>query len=207
MADPINADPNARNAGGPGGDGSNEMVPKAQLDAAVQELKELRAKKTPEQVAPVDVDSKIAAALQANRQEEADKNWQKAQDGFVAKHKEFHPDNDTGGLKKAALDRELQLLNRNGINSVEDLTVVLEKARVLATANIRPDVTQIRIDPSIPRSHVDPRSEDPNTLTHQETKVLDVLNKLGIKEWTPAMLLAAKAKDPAFFERTLNQVK
>lgn len=184
-------------------DKNGETVSKAQFDAVIAELKDLRGKKVQDGAPTVDVDKKIAEALVTRDREEADKNWAKAQAAFLAKHKEYHPDNDTGGLKKAILDRELALLNRNGLTSVEDLESILEKANVLATSTVNTPVRQVRIDPSIPRPVSQPHGTDQSKLSDKELRVLDILNQLGTSTWTEERFLALKAKDPGFVERTL----
>jgi len=190
-------------------DKQGEMVPKSQLDAVVSELKELRAKSVQAGVPTVDVDKKIAEAIQARDRQEADKNWEKAQVAFIAKHKEYHPDNDTGGLKKSILDRELSLLNRNGLTSVEDLEAILEKANTLAVASSSSPVQSVRIDPSIPRSNPEPKAQDGSKLTPKELRVLEQLQNLGASStpWTEERFLKLKAKDPGFVERALVQAQ
>lgn len=178
---------------------NEQMVPKSQLDAAVSELKEIRQRKVDIGVSTEDVDKKIAEALKLREKEDVDKNWQKAQEGFIAKNKEFHPDNDPGGLKKAALDRELGLLNRNGLTSIDDLTTILEKAKILATANVTSSVVQVHLDPSLPASHPDPRSSDANNLSPKEQRLIEAMG------WTAERFLKLKTKDPVFVENTLRR--
>lgn len=204
MAEPITVKPETQNPGGGAGDAAAEVVPKAQFDSVVQELKTLRATKSQDGAPTADIDKKIADALRSREKEEALKNKDKAMDSFVARHKEFHPDNDPGGIKKAALDRELKLLNQDGAVSVEEIAHVLEKARILAESGNNPQMVQVRIDPSIPRSNSDPKSQDGSKLTPQEARVLDQLNKLGLSEWTEERFLKLKAKDPSFVERALK---
>lgn len=186
-------------------DKNGETVSKAQFDAIVSELKELRAKKVNDGLPTVDVDKKIADALSVREQEEANKNWTKAQALFLTKHKEYHPDNDTGGLKKAVLDRELSLLNRGGLTSIEDLESILEKANTLAVASTSNSIQRVRIDPSIPRSSSEPDATDPTRLSPKELRVLEQLQNLGASAtpWTEERFLKLKAKDPGFVERAL----
>jgi len=183
---------------------------KQERDSLVNEIKTLRQEKADlinSGKPTVDVDKKIADALLAREQQEADRNWQKAQDSFVAKHKEFHPDNDAGGLKKAALDRELKFLNRAGLTAVEDLESVLEKARILVTTTVSSPVQPVRVDPSIPRSAPEPHATEGSKLTAKELRVLDQLNSLGASVWTEERFLKLKEKDPGFVERTLAQTQ
>jgi len=183
------------------------VVPKSQLDAVVAELKDLRAKNAQAGVPTVDVDKKIAEAILARDRQEADKNWTKAQATFVAKHKEYHPDNDPQGLKKAVLDRELNLLNRAGLTSVEDLEAILEKANTLVVASVGNPMQQVRIDPSTPRVTVEPHATDQTKLTPKEQRILEQLQNLGASAtpWTEERFLKLKAKDPGFVERALAQ--
>lgn len=194
MADPIKPDPAVE----PGGQGGNptEMVPKSQLDSVVEELKVLRTKK-PDTAPVADVDKKIAEALKAKELEEADKTWERVQKEFVTKHKEFHPDNDPGGVKRALLDKELKFFSREGLTSSEDLTSILERARVLAQAPAQ-QFAPVRIDPSLPRTDPSPRASDTNGLDPKEQRMIAALG------WTPERYLKLKAKDPAFVERALR---
>lgn len=180
---------------------TEQMVPKTQLDSVVAELKELRQKKVDTGVSTEDVDKKIVEALQAREREDADRNWSKAQELFIAKNKEFHPDNDPGGVKKAALDRELKLLNRNGLTTIEDLTTILDKAKILATSNVASPVVQVRIDPSLPASHPDPKSTDASNLTPKEQRLIEQMG------WTQERYLKLKAKDSSFVEKTLRNLQ
>lgn len=197
MADPIIPDPAVQSGAGAGSDKPTER--ERQL---VEEIKDLRQKLSDEKskgLPTAEVERKIADALRAKEQEEATKNWTKAQESFIAKHKEFHPDNDPGGIKKAALDRELAVLNRNGLTSVDELSNILEKARILATSGKSAEMVPVHLDPSIPRSNPEPRSEDANNLSPAEQRMVAQLG------WTAERFLKLKAKDPRFVERALRQ--
>lgn len=198
MADPIKVEGETQNQPiVPVADNNSEMVPKAQLDAVVEELKQLRLKKVQDGASTVDVDKKIADALRSEEQKQTSKNWDKAQEEFFAKNKDFHPENDPGGLKKAALDKELKFLNRDGLTSIEDLIGVLNKARTLATSNHSSNVEPVRIDPSIPRSSPEPRSAPGNDLSPKEQRLIQQMG------WTPERFIKLKLKDPDFVEKTL----
>jgi len=128
--------------------------------------------------------------------DESHKNWEKAQEEFLKKHKEFLPENDPGGLKKAFFDKELKFLNRDGLTSIDDLTSILERARVLAQATPS-QFAPVRIDPSLPRTDPSPRAVDENNLSPKEQRMVAALG------WTPERFLKLKAKDPGFVERAL----
>lgn len=191
---PDNQNGNGAPAGKPG-----EVVSKEQFDNLLAELKDLRTKREGQGESTVDVDKKIADALSAKEKEESGKNWDKALESFLKTHKEFHPDNDPSGIKKAALDRELKVLNRDGLTSVEELTSLLDKARILVTANIAPVVDPVHLDPSLPRNDNAPVGSDVNKLSPKELRVIEQIG------WTPERYLKLKAKDPVFVEKMITQ--
>jgi hypothetical protein len=181
-----------------------ETVPKAQLDAVVNELKDLRKKLAVAGVSTDDVDKKIAEALLKKESDDAQKVWTNTYQGFTNKHKEFHPDSDPGGLKKAALDRELNLLNRSGLTTSPEFESILEKARILVMAQHNPQMINVRIDPSIPTSSSEPHARDNSDLSPQELKMIDKLNELGASQWDAERFKKLKARNPGYVEQALK---
>lgn len=66
---------------------------------------------------------------------------------FLEKHKEFHPDNDEGGLKFSSVERKLSRFNLSGMTSKEDFMSALEDARNLAVGGSQPSKEEGR-DPN-----------------------------------------------------------
>lgn len=181
-----------------------ETVPKAQLDAVVNELKDLRKKLATAGVSTDDVDQKIAEALLKKESDDAQKVWTNTYNGFTNKHKEFHPDNDPAGLKKAALDRELSGLNRGGLTTGQEFESILEKARILVMAQHNPQALNVRIDPSIPTGGGEPHARDNSDLSSQELKMIDKLNGLGASQWDAERFKKLKARNPGYVEQALK---
>ena len=66
--------------------------------------------------------------LSERDEEDSKQNKELALKAFLEKHKEFHPENDEGGLKLSSLERKLSRFNQFGLKSVEDFSSVLEDA-------------------------------------------------------------------------------
>lgn len=57
---------------------------------------------------------------------------------FLGKHKEFHPDNDEGGLKLSALQKKIARFDTAGLKSYDDFTSLFEDAKNLVTGHVAP---------------------------------------------------------------------
>ena len=149
-------------------------------------------------------DEKIAAVvtrvLGSKEQERAAANKKSALEAFVNKHKEYHPDNDPGGIKKAALERELANLNPwNTAVEVGELTAVIEKANTYLRghdtprqdANGNPILTP-------PNNPTPPKTTPDDELSPREQQLID---RNG---WTKEKYLGLKAKMPDFVDSLLG---
>lgn len=121
-----------------------ELREKKQISDA--EAEELRKKVTerqettpsgdlsPEKIAELATES-AKKVLSERDSETAKQNKEAAFNAFFATHKEFHPENDEGGLKRSSLEKKLSRFNLDGITSQTDFMAVLEDARNLVVGN------------------------------------------------------------------------
>lgn len=120
---------------------------------------------------------------------------------FKEKYKEFHTDNDEGGIKIASLERKLERFNMSSLKSVEDFISVFEDAYNLIGKTAIQDKpgTPIPADPSTDGPA--PAEVTTDNLTPEELKVIDRAFD-GDKE----RYIKIKAKRPDFVN-TLIQGK
>lgn len=197
-------------------DDANESDKKiaAALAPVVEELKELRAERSllkdmlkaeqdaknpPTPPAPATEDDKIAAAvkkaLDAEKSSDAQANKKAAFDKFVSENKQFHPENDTLGLKRKALEDKFNRFNTEGLNSVEEFISVIGDAKDLLVKNgslpaTNEDKTFIPQAP-LPRTGL-PAPKD-GDLSDREKKLMEKTGRtkeqiLKMKEKHPDML-------------------
>lgn len=142
-------------------------------------------------------ESKITEALEKllsqKEGERATANKKAAFDKFVNDNKEYHPDNDIGGIKKAALEAQFNRFNQNGIIEVDAFSKLIGDANALLRGpdTSRQPNTQILSTPS-PTNQ--PKSAPDNELTSKE---IDLINSNG---WTKEKYMELKAKMPDFIE-------
>jgi hypothetical protein len=102
----------------------NETL-KTSLNNVVEEMKELRKKKTPEDKqedkSDEDISNKIKEALLEDKKSSAKTNLEKAKAQFQKDFKAFHPENDKGGIKMNMIDQAFSRLNTSNHFSTEEL--------------------------------------------------------------------------------------
>lgn len=164
-----------------------------------QDLTDQLSQKKPDDAPKDDVESKIEAVLQRERVERAKTNRQTAEERFRNKHKEFHEDNDLGGIKFNALLREVGGFNTSGLTEVDDFMTIFEKAqRLITTTSKVEDVEKVEVDPSTPRESSIPRATNGTKLSPKE---LEVIKQNG---WTEERYLKLKAAQPHFIQSLLG---
>lgn len=144
-------------------------------------------------------EQKIEAVVQKllgnKQQQDSDRNRKAAFDQFISGHKEYHPDNDTGGLKRAALEREFATFNLAGLVEVDDFKARIEKAdRLLRGSTSRESDNGTQTPSSGPSATSANEPENSTTLSAREKEVVD---RNG---WTEEEYLKLKAKMPDFVE-------
>lgn len=126
---------------------------------------------TPERIIEL-TNSSIESALAKKDAEVAETNRANAMSAFLSKNKEFHPDNDQGGLKLSALQRKVAMFNTGSIKTEADFLTVLEDANRLLSN------TSVQIVPG-----TDPNPPAPNgTRSGTPAPVVDNDNTLSAKE-------------------------
>lgn len=161
-----------------------ELREKNQLSAAETEdlRKQLTARVAGEGDGPIDPARITELAAQETRKilserdnETAKENRKSAFDAFVAKHKEFHPDNDEGGIKLASLEGKLSRFNLTGLKSQSDFMSAFEDARNLTVGYTAPrDERGTDPNPLPPNGGGSPSIESvDNTLSSKEQQIVD----------------------------------
>lgn len=124
---------------------------------------------TPERIAEITT-STLRMALAEKDAEVAKSNREAAMTDFLSKNKEFHPENDEGGLKLSALQRKLSRFNMSELKTQSDFLSVLEDASRLMSNGQGPKVL----------------GEDPNPPTPNrggtEVPVIDTDKSISSKE-------------------------
>lgn len=194
----------------------------------VEELKTMRSEKAAEEEAKKALEEKIAELEKAGTPEDVELTPEKvrqmaseqaseilrqaeedrkkvAKDSveqrFKETHNEFHPDNDPGGIKYAAFQRELSRFNL-GAMQVEEVQKAYEDAyRLMEGNNTRPESANPD-NPSEPVQPSTPPTADPNTLTIQEKNIVQETFGGDTERY-----LKLKAKDPDFVEDLLQHAK
>jgi len=191
---------------------------KAQL---VEEIKELRLKngimegllkdKKPEAPvqpkAPETDEEKLEALVEKKLKEKeassAKANKTAAFEKFVTENKEFHPDNDSLGLKRQALQRKLAQFNTDELTSVEEFYSVIGDAKRLLVGNDNPPETFKDKNPySNPgKINSNPSGKRDEELTPKELKLAQTTGK------TKEQILKLKIKNPEYLAQLLEYVR
>lgn len=175
-------------------------------------LKDLLDKKedpTPTPPAAATEEEKLAVAvkkvLDAQKSSDAQANKRIAFDKFIADNKEFHPDNDTLGLKQDALTKKFARFNTDGLQTVEDFYSVVGDAKNLLMGNDNQsdtyrDQRQNSIQqPPIPRNSIKPGID--NELSPKERRLMETTGR------TKEQILKMKKNHPEMLEQILEFVR
>lgn len=120
---------------------------------------------------------------------------------FVSEHKEFHPENDTTGKRREALENAMKRFNTAGLISEADFyAVVKDAARLLGTDTVPTDPSEKPDIPSGPTSSGEPKTVDVSGFTEQEKKLME---KNGM---SPERFKALKEKNPNYIQDLLQFV-
>lgn len=153
----------------------------------------------PKEAAELTEDEKIAAVVKkvlgAEKSSNAQANKKAAFEKFVAEHKEFHPENDSLGLKRDALQKKFSQFNTDGLSAVEDFMSVIGDAKTLLLGNDSTTETSER-QPLIqqpPNLRNSPPKQTSSKLTDKEKKLMEQTGRteeqiLKMKQTHPDML-------------------
>lgn len=156
----------------------------------------------PEDTKTEEVVEKILAAKDASR---AKNNKVIALEKFVTENKEFHPDNDTGGIRRAALEEKLARFSTDGMTEIEDFNSVIRDAEALLgridTTPKTPTETEVA-NPysSTSQSTITPQLAPDKDLTPKEQKIMEQAG------FTKEKYLEIKAKNPSLVNGLLKDV-
>lgn len=122
---------------------------------------------------------------------------------FRNTHKEFHPDNDPGGLKWAAFEKSLAEVNLSGASSkdafvskFETALLIMNKGKSSSDATVITPYADTPVD-----SGGNPIVVNSNGLTAKE---LRIVKNLG---WTEERYVKLKKSNPAYVESIIQQAK
>jgi hypothetical protein len=176
------------------GDRSKNRDALTAKESEIEDLKVLLTQAIEKNNSAPTEDEKIAnvvrAVLNEGKQEDAAKNKKAAFDKFVAEHTEYHPDNDAGGLKLKALEKEFSSFNTTGIVSIDDFVAVVGKAERLLRDTDTSRQTETITVPSTPAPSVAPRSTVVDKISPSERAVIE---RNG---WTEERYLKLKDSNP-----------
>lgn len=175
----------------------------ARADAAEAALKAKEEGGNPNPPAPTDPAALVAAEFRKRDEDERKRLRDNAVEAFKNVHKEFHPENDPGGLKYAAFERHLNRLNLSDAASAKDFADAFEDAYLLMTRKPvqQEDNTPI-VDGDPNNSGGAPHTPPQQTgLTAKEKKVIADMG------WTEERYLKLKKSRPAYVDSLLNYVK
>lgn len=156
---------------------------------------------TPEKIQEM-ASAKVLEILQKDQEDKRKATREDIERKFKEIHKEFHPDNDEGGLKYAAFERYLKRFNLDAMENPEDLQSVYEDAyKLMGGSSVSSNNEQPPVDVD-PTDGNTPPAADPNLLTPEEKKM--VKETFG---GDTDRYLKLKAKDPDYFENLTRYVK
>ena len=187
------------------------------LNNVVDELKELRKKnkeladaaapqkpiEEPKETIKDTIVSVFKEIREKEKESEAEKNKELAFEKFITENKDFHPDNDTTGLKRKALQEKLSRFNTSGITSLGDFYSVIGEASILLQgndthANTSKEINNPYTSTGFPK--VAPSGLKVSSLTPKEQKLVDQ----GFT--TEEKLKKLKVSQPSFYQQLLERV-
>jgi len=187
-----------------------ELREKKQLtEAEAEDLKKQLAQRkevpadstvlTPERIAEITTDT-LRTALAEKEVEVAKSNREAAMATFLSRNKEFHPDNDEGGLKKSALEKKLAQFNTMGLKTEAEFLTVFEDASRLV--GIEPKSKSTGIDPNPPAPMARGAEVHEVKVENLSTKELQIIERTfgGDKE----RYIKIKAKRPDYVASLLQ---
>lgn len=157
---------------------------------------------------PVTEEEKLEALLDKKLLEREASNAQAnkttAFEKFVTDNKEFHPENDTTGLKRDALKKKFAQFSTDGLKTIDEFYSVIGDAKILLMGNDSKSETSMGT--KIPNSHVPtPRNGTPpakdDELTPKELKLAETTGR------TKEQILKLKLKHPDLIRDLLEHVR
>jgi len=195
-----------------------DALTKAEADktSTVEELTKIRTAKQEVEAKLTLAESKLNPnnSSQGNVEEEVKKVLAKqeeeklgslkisVEENFKKSHSEFHPDNDTGGLKFAAFKEKLSKFNLNGLKSESEILGVYDDAMALLKKGESNGSTNFNPYAATNKNFSgDPKGVDNNKLSNAELKLIAQVG------WSEERYLKTKKAQPHFVETMLANFK
>lgn len=147
---------------------------------------------TPEKIAEI-ASKTTQEILNKNTEATIKSNKESALSKFKEKHKEFHNDNDEGGIKMSVLEKKLERFNTTNLKSEEDFLSIFEDAYALIGKSENSEIPENNIQTESPSGGSAPKEFQNTNLTPKE---IEIVNRTfnGDKE----RYLKIKAKRPDY---------
>jgi hypothetical protein len=137
----------------------------------------------------------VRLVLEERDKAESENNKKIAFEQFKNRHKEFHPDTDTGGVKWSLLEAKMRKFDTSSLKTTQDFIEALNDAyALLRNQNDGGERFQNPYSSSPSNSSSFPKEVDPNNLTARELKLIqdnyggDKKRYLKIKEKYPVFV-------------------
>lgn len=146
-----------------------------------------------------DTEEKVNQILAKKEQEKIEQYKVSAMEEFKIKHPEFHPDNDPGGIKFMAFEKELNKFNLNGLSDKKDFLDRFNDVHRFMNRDKSPQPSNINTGADTPAGGgSSPKEVDRNNLTHKENELIQS------QGWDKERYLKLKAKHPRYVEKLLS---
>lgn len=164
----------------------------AERDILKIELDKLKASGKKEET----VEETVTRILSKELEKTVEQNRISAEEKFKNANKEFHPENDPGGLKFAAFKKKLEIFNLNGLKTEEQFSEVFNNALIIMN---RKESSGDDYTPQIENRDNESiiKQVNKSQLTPKEVKLI---KELG---WTEERYLKQKASRPKYVENLL----
>lgn len=176
----------------------NLRTKKQETDAELTLLKS----KLPDDSSQGNVEEKVKKVLEEKEVEKLAGLRVSTEQKFKEIHSEFHPDNDSGGIKYAAFQAKLARMNLVGLKTEEemwevynDAMVILNKGKTDVQSDFNPYAATSKNSAGEPKGGVN------NKLASNELKLIAQLG------WTEERYLKVKKSQPHYVATMLTHVK
>lgn len=144
----------------------------------------------------------VQQELAKKDKETAQQNAIAAETSFKSKYKEFHPDNDPGGVKFSAIADKLKRFNTDGLVKESDFMSVLEEAYTLINPTRKPEGKPVALyADSRANGGNGPKEADGDKLSYNESIVVQ---RLG---WDAEKFLKMKQKRPDYVKSLMKNLE
>lgn len=158
-----------------------------------EKIESLESKSAPQSDGEEKDVTRAVEELFAKREaERAKENRRKAFEKFILENKEYHPENDSTGLKREKLEKEFSTFNTSSAVEVEDFLSIINKSHRLVTNQKSQENQVFNPYPTDPSSNTSVKPSESDGLTKREK---DLVQRAG---WTEEKFKELKKKDPDY---------